>query len=261
MSRARVWAVVLLIGGLLAIPACDDDIRLSAEGESCQRTDDCEAPLRCVAFVCVPPDGAGGAPGTTASTDATTDTASSSATKASSSSQSSADASSSTGLDPTQCAMCLDSKCGTQLGACDADCLGVEACIEAACKNLVESGLPDEGPCQVYCQQQFAAGKQAHLAVANCSQGPGGTCGPCSSNPFDYDDCRLKADAGPCAAAKQACKDSTDCTQYSNCASTCTTLTVCVNCQNGPSGAAGYALALEYERCVASDCIAESWLP
>ena len=252
---------------MLAIPACEQEPRRSAEAESCGRTDDCAPPLRCVALVCVPPDGAGGAPATSSSDASTSDAVSSShassshaSSSHSSSTQSSAN-SSSTGLDPTLCAMCLDQKCGTQLGACDDDCMGVEACIEAACKNLVESGLPDEGPCQAYCQNQFPAGKQPHLAVANCSQGAGGTCGPCSSNPFDYDDCRLKADVGPCDAARDACQGSADCVQYSNCALTCTTLATCVACQNGASGAAGFALALEYERCIAAECIAESWLP
>lgn len=256
--RARVQALaVLCLGSAFVIAACEQELRLSAEGESCGRTDDCAPPLRCVAQVCIPPDGAGGAPATSSS-DATTTTVTVSASK--SSSESSADSSSS-GLDPTLCATCLDQKCGTQLGACGGDCLGVEACIEAACKNLVQSGLPDEGPCQVYCQNQFPAGKQPHLAVADCSQTAGNTCGACSSNPFDYSDCRSKANLGPCEAARTACQNDLDCTQYTNCSLTCTTLATCVACQNGMSGAAGFALAMEYERCIAAECIAESWLP
>lgn len=123
----------------------------------------------------------------------------------------------------------------------------------------MENGLPDEGMCQVFCQNQYPAGKQKHLNVANCSQGA--PCDPCSSNPFDYDDCRVKADQGPCADERMACTTDTDCVAYSNCAATCQTLAACVGCQSGASGMAGFALALAYETCIATECIAESWLP
>lgn len=155
--------------------------------------------------------------------------------------------------------MCLDQTCATQLTACDDACLGVEACIETACKNLVENSLPDEGMCQVYCQNQFPGGKQKHLSVVNCAQAA--PCGPCSSNPFDYDACRVKADMGPCADERDACTADADCVAYTNCAATCQTQATCVACQSGTSGMAGYALAFAYEKCIAIECLPESWLP
>ncbi|MFO0613287.1 MAG: hypothetical protein U0414_11890 [Polyangiaceae bacterium] len=262
MTYAHAATLVLsaAVVGIL-VPACDDAFRPSGEGESCQQTNDCAAPLRCVAFVCVgPASGAGGGNASSSSADGTS-TATATTTTSVSSTSASTNASSSTGtiLDPTLCAMCLDEKCGAQLAACDDACHDVEACIEATCKNLVENSLPEEGMCQAYCQQEHPGGKQHHLAVANCSQVA--PCGPCSSNPLDYDDCRAKADQGACADEKMACTADLDCVQYKNCAATCGTLNECVQCQSGAAGLAGYAKAFAYEQCIALECIAESWLP
>ncbi len=231
--------------------------RKSNAGESCNRTDDCVEPLTCINLTCVGQSGSGG--GTSSSTSTATSSSAASSTATASSSASSSLASSGTGLDPTQCHNCLAMKCKAAMAACDNGCQSIEACLAATCESLSLQGSPEEGQCQVHCQKLFAASKQLHLDVANCALSS--KCGPCSSNPFDYNACRATADAGPCKTSKTACSGNADCTTYRNCVTGCSTLATCLACQNGQSGMAGYNLDVAYESCIAQQCILESWLP
>lgn len=259
--------------------ACgSDEIRKSGKGESCARTDDCAEPLVCVALACSDGSAAGGTGGSatttggTAGTGATggatggsggTTTGGSGGTGGTGSgaaggSSGGSGGSGGNGLDSALCAACLDDECGPQITACDADCLALEACIETLCTHLSSIASPDEGPCQVHCQQEHVGSKTKHLAVVNCAFSS--SCPPCSSYPWDHDACVVTASAGACAAPYAACNASIDCKEYRDCVSACSTLAECLACDNSASGQAGAPLLLDYQQCIAAECLAESWL-
>jgi hypothetical protein len=156
------------------------------------------------------------------------------------------------------CAACLGQQCAAEEAACDAECLGIEACVQSLCANLSLIASPDEGACQVHCQTLHPAGKTHQLAVLNCAAGA--NCAPCSSYPFDYDACVASASGADCAASLASCQGSSDCQSYRDCLSTCTTLSGCLACSSTPSGQAGAALLAPYEQCLAGKCIAQAWL-
>jgi hypothetical protein len=159
-----------------------------------------------------------------------------------------------------QCASCLENKCSAELAACDADCMGIQACIDAVCFNLSIQGSPDEGACQVHCQDLHPAGKTAHQKVALCANG--GVCTPpCAGAPYDFDQCVDRVNTGTCKTALEACTSNNDCVLYKACASTCTKLTDCLACASTASGMAGEKLFEDYQLCVAQTCIAEQWVP
>jgi len=106
-----------------------------------------------------------------------------------------------TGYDTSTCAGCLYQACGPQLAACDADCMAIQACIDARCFNLSATASADEGLCQVYCQMQHSpAARAAHIALASCVQGimpddagatdAGTSCQPpCLDYAYDFRQC------------------------------------------------------------------------
>jgi hypothetical protein len=163
------------------------------------------------------------------------------------------------GLDPVACAACVESQCKAEAAACDAACLAIQACLETVCAHLGAIGSPEEGACQVDCQNQHAAAKAHHLALVNCAASA--SCAPCSSYPWDYDACVAAADAGACAATRSACEASADCTSYRSCVATCATLADCLACGSTPAGQAGAPLLLDHQQCLAGQCIEEAWLP
>jgi len=158
------------------------------------------------------------------------------------------------------CAACLSSLCSAELAACDSDCIALQACIDTICFNLSATGSVDEGACQVHCQGLHPASKQKHLDVVNCAQS-GTAQPPCAGYSYDYDQCKMREDAGNCAAKLTACEMSSDCLAYKACASTCKTLTDCLACGSTTSGMAGQMLYADYYTCVETTCIAEGWLP
>jgi hypothetical protein len=164
------------------------------------------------------------------------------------------------GGDPTvaQCGACLDMQCSMEKAACNADCVAVQACIDAVCSHLSMIGSADEGACQVYCQTLHPAGKDAHLALANCVQTT--ACAGCAAPPYDYEQCAAAQTAGCCKGAADACASSSDCTSYQACLSSCASASDCEKCGMG-SGAAGLMLYQALQTCIEQTCIAEYWLP
>jgi hypothetical protein len=166
------------------------------------------------------------------------------------------------------CASCLDGRCSAEKMACDAECYGIQACIDAVCFNLSATGSPDEGACQAYCQGLHPAGKANHLAYVDCAAnetpGPdaGTTClPPCAGAPYDYEQCAAGATAGSCKPDADACTASSDCQAYKTCASACTTFNDCQTCAMGASGGAGEQLFETLQLCIAHACLAEEWVP
>jgi hypothetical protein len=288
--------LVVLVLALAAASACAlDNARRGGAGDSCTKTDDCEAPLACRAQVCVdtkaPPTttiiGTGGAGGASTTSSTTTTTiitgvggsggaSTSSTTTSITGSGGSTTTTTGTGgagggggttttgaggsgLDFEQCAACLDATCAAQEAACGPDCRAIEACIEALCAHMSAIGSPDEGACQVHCQAAHAGAKSTHLALVNCAASAG--CGPCSSYPWDYDRCIEKASGGSCAAELAACDASADCQSYRDCLAVCSTLADCLACAAAPGGAAGATTFDAFQTCIADHCTAEAWIP
>lgn len=240
-------ASAAILGATLFFGGCTDDPsepRRGFAGDSCLTTNDCVAPLPCTANVCggINDGGVGGSGGAGGG-----------------------DGSGGGGMlvdggTSSSCDECLDTKCANQLAACDVDCFAIEACVETQCKHLSEIGSPDEGACQVNCQNAHPKGKNKHIAVAECSLS--GSCmPPCVPYPQSYDECRAFMDGGLCKDALAACAASIDCKNYNDCVSFCSTVADCVACDDTPAGQAGRKLRESYELCVASECISESWLP
>jgi hypothetical protein len=254
---ALAWTAVAVFG--LDLPACGSSPRLGAAGDSCTKTDDCESPLTCTRMICTdpnqPPDGGaggmGGAGGSTGSSSA-------------SSTSVSATVSGSTGSGKpfNACDICLKMTCAKELGACDDECVAIEACLETVCTHLSALGaMPDEGECQTKCQGEHAASKDKHLALVNCVIGATVCLPPCVPYPDDFTACVAYQDKVPCAASKAACKASPDCQKYQDCVSACSTYADCIACDDTPSGLAGRQLLETYEHCVSAECIAVSWIP
>jgi hypothetical protein len=275
-ALALAAAASALVGAALA--ACSRDetssgARRGGAGESCTRTDDCEPPLACLANVCTAPgggsggdgpgSGAGGGTGAAGATGGAggPGSAGSGGSGGAEPDAGTLDAGPSAEAGPwSACDECLDEECAGPLAACDADCQAIEACIQMVCANLSAIGSPDEGPCQVHCQSLHPGAKEPHLAVANCAiDAP--CLGPCQFFPTDYDACRAFMTKGDCAGAFAACNGSVACSNYRDCVFTCKTVGACLACDDTPEGAEGRELLEVYERCIASECIAEAWLP
>ena len=299
-AASTAIAALAIAFSTASAPGCSlDTARRGEAGDSCTRTDDCEAPLACRSQVCVDADAgptgtsssAGGAGGANAggAGGATTITAAGGGSGGASTTTTGGGGSTTTGgtggtattggpggsggstttsgggggaggngLDSALCAACLDQECGSELAACGADCLALEACIESVCANLSAIASPDEGTCQVQCQSKYPAAKSAHLAAVNCASGS--QCAPCSSYPWDYNACLATSSVGACAATLDACSQSADCGAYRDCLTTCSTLKECLACDDPQGGPAGAALLLDYQECLAKECLAEAWL-
>lgn len=279
MLRARsLFAGALVVGCAALFVACETiDFRRGSVGETCSRTDDCESPLVCVADACADPGatttttGAGGTTsmgGTTSSGGTTSMGGAGGATSSGgTTSMGGTTTSGGTGggggdvpLDTEACNQCLHEVCGTPLAACDTDCLELEACIEGLCSHLSEIVSPQEGQCQVYCQQLHLASKQKHLNVVNCTLGT--QCAPCSSYPWDYEKCRESNSGagGMCQTHYEACNASPECVATRACLSTCGTLNDCLACQTSAEGVIGAPILDEYHLCISTQCIALSWI-
>ncbi len=242
---ALVCAPFVLLS-LTAASGCGDnpldEPRRGLEGDTCMKTDDCEVPLRCLASVCTVPVGGGGFDGTLPA-----------------------------GYGPgpgpsaskgpwSQCDECLEGECGALDTACGEDCRSIEACIESTCVHLSETGSTDEGECFTACQNRFPAGKTQHLALVDCAVKQ--TCSPpCTFYPQDYDLCRTFMNNGDCAGWKKFCEDTPSCVNYRNCISICTTIEACLECSNSTEGATGRAISEAYQKCMAGECLTESWIP
>jgi hypothetical protein len=157
------------------------------------------------------------------------------------------------------CDECLDALCAAPEAGCDPACVAVEACIEMMCAHLRAIGSAEEGDCQVSCQEANPGGKAPHLAVVDCAAS--GVCvPPCVPYPHDYQACRAFMDMGGCAGALAACEASDDCNAYQDCVKACSTLADCLACDDTSGGTAGRMLLQSYERCIAAECVTESWL-
>lgn len=250
-ARRGLWAILM---GLCAPTAlammslfagCGDDSteaptpRRGGSGATCQKTDDCKSPLSCIGNVCV------GEPEEDAGSDADAMVV--------------GDGPSADAGPWGACDECLDTECNSELEACGEACVGIEACIETQCTSL---GLPEseESKCFVDCQSKNPGGKASHLAVVNCANK--GTCmPPCVPYPQDYEACRAFMNNGDCAGPLAACKASVDCQKYGDCASQCTTLSECLACDDTLEAQTGRQLFEAHARCVAAECLTESWLP
>jgi hypothetical protein len=165
------------------------------------------------------------------------------------------------GIGPQQslgaCDDCMDAACSTELAACAGDCVSIEACLETVCRNITDA--TQEGLCQVYCQGQFAAGKQAHLDVVNCTITNAPACTGCLGYDTDYPACREAMLASECKAASDACEQSVDCKAYRDCTGSCSGKDDCVACSGTASAYMGRELLQAVEFCIAKECINESW--
>lgn len=248
LRRSRALPA-MLVSALLAALApsafagcgSNEEPRRGGLGESCERTDDCEAPYSCVEHVCSDPNavdagdaGDSGPP---------------------------FEAGPSADAGPWgPCDECLDDECAAELAACDGECQAIEACIETLCTNLSAIGSADEGACQKYCQDKHPGAKDKHLAVVDCALSM--VCNPpCTLYPDDYDKCTLFMNQGDCHAQREACNASNDCQTYKDCVLLCGTLKDCLACDDTPEGAAGHQIYDAYEQCIARECVSESWLP
>lgn len=265
--RSFFSAPIVCVGAVLFSPACDSsEIRRSGLGESCQSTADCAEALVCVQQECRYPDSdtttssTGGSGASSASTGATGGGGSTGGTGATGGSGGTGGTGGST-LDPEACFQCLDEACTTEKTACSSECIAIEACIETLCTHLSSIGSGEEGACQVQCQQAHLSGKSQHLALVNCAIGAWPSCEKCSSYPYDYEKCVEKAVGSACKTQYDACNASADCEQYRQCVAGCSTLAACNACDDTPEGQNGGALYVDYQLCIAQDCIEESWLP
>ena len=282
MPRLRSALAGVTVTFVLAwLSGCsDEELRLSGPGESCTRTADCAEPTVCIAQVCKYRDGSTGGTGGTGAAGGTGGAGATGAAGGSGGTGATGAAGGTGGtggaggtggtggtggvpLDPVVCGMCLDAACAPQKAACDAECLAIESCIETVCTHLSAIGSPEEGQCQVHCQNLHITGKSKHLALVNCAISAWSGCAACSSYPFDYEACvtTLSSDGGACKDAYDACNASNDCQQYRQCVSGCSTLASCLSCDDTPEGLAGAALYVAYQDCIAPVCIEESWLP
>jgi hypothetical protein len=164
------------------------------------------------------------------------------------------------GFDVTLCQGCVDQACLPQVQACGAECVAIQACLDARCVNLSAQASPDEAACQAFCQSQHPAGREAHVALAACVQAS--VCQPpCNGYSIDYDACVAAENVGVCAAPLAACTASAECQTYKTCVSTCTDWTSCQACAASTSAAAGETLYESYEACVEGPCLVLGWLP
>jgi hypothetical protein len=166
------------------------------------------------------------------------------------------------GFDVSTCQGCLFQACSAELGACDADCTAIQACLDTYCVELSALASPDEAACQLYCQNLHPNGKAKHIALVSCVQAS--MCQPpCNGYSIDYDECAaalIAPDSGGCTAQYAPCSGTTgDCASFSSCIRNCSTWAGCRNCATAhPTGAMQYEA---YEDCVESTCLVLGWLP
>ncbi len=246
MFRRSPLGLVLLLAAapvLTFVMAEGCGARLGGTGESCSKTADCADPLVCKEQICVDPGG--------------------SSTSSSSTSSSSSSTSSSSGIvdagSTSACDTCLDEKCAASQAACDEGCLGIEACIETLCAGLGQMGSPDEANCFVQCQDEHPGSKQKHLDVVDCVL-KNECFPPCAPYPQDYDACVVYMNQDLCKELFDACQANLDCQNYRECTKTCATLAACLMCDATPEAFEGRKMYEAYNFCIASECLAESWL-
>jgi hypothetical protein len=242
--------------------------RKSELGESCTKTDDCADPLRCVALACVPPNGGAGGSGGGGSGGSSGGDGGTAATGGGGSGGNGATGGGGSGAtggggsggggSPGTCDECMDAVCAAPLAACNSECLGIEACIETVCFHLSEIGAPDEGQCQVYCQNLHAGAKSAHIAVVDCAVNEWQGCG-CVGFPIEADACASAMLAGECADEKAACEADIDCLAYRDCTLSCGTYPDCLACSSTPAGQAGRILLEAQKLCVVTECFVHNW--
>jgi hypothetical protein len=155
----------------------------------------------------------------------------------------------------------LQTACKAEIAACDADCIAIQACLDAVCAHLSMIGASDEGQCQVHCQQLHLTSKQKHLDVVNCALGASQCMPPCSGYSYDWDQCTADATKNQCKPALDACNASQACLDYQTCASGCATNADCQACSSTTDGKTGEQLYEAYWQCVETSCLPEGWLP
>jgi hypothetical protein len=166
------------------------------------------------------------------------------------------------GFDVATCQGCLFEACSAELGACDADCTALQACLDTYCVELSALASPEEAECQLYCQSLHPSSKAKHVALVNCVQAS--MCQPpCNGYSIDYDECAaalIAPTTGGCTAEYAPCSGTTgDCASFSSCVSTCSTWAACQHCAAAhPTGAMQYEA---YQSCVESTCLVLGWLP
>jgi hypothetical protein len=167
-----------------------------------------------------------------------------------------------TGFDTSTCIGCLSDACTAQLTACDAECVAIQACIDARCTSLSQRLSTEESTCQQYCESLHpSASAQALVNLAQCIQAA--QCfPPCLDYPFDFKQCTIAQDTGACETAKDACDNNLNCQWYKACAASCTTWSSCLGCSTDPgyNAAAGERLFEAYWNCQEQACIAPGWV-
>ena len=245
---------IVLVGCLVCVwAACgdtEDDVRRGGQGASCDTTNDCEAPLTCIQNICGGPQGMGG--------DGGGQGGSTSSGGGSQGGSSSGGGPIGTGESISVCDDSLDAACEAQHDACDDACLGVEACIETVCHNIPDA--TEEGQCFVYCQDSNPGGKAPHLALVDCAIASGCAPGECPFFPQSYDECKATMVTDQCASEAASCTGDVNCQAYQDCTSSCNTADDCISCSSTTEGTTGRALLEALNRCVARECLAESWL-
>lgn len=164
----------------------------------------------------------------------------------------------------SSCDACLTNLCAKEEAACGDECVAVEACIQTFCRNLSKTASPDEGKCQVKCQEEHAPGKAQHLALVECATTvqDDATCfPPCTPFPQDHDACREVMLAAECADEKAACDASLGCKNFRDCVDFCETAASCFACDDEPDTDAGRKLYEALEQCIARECVTEAWIP
>lgn len=188
-------------------------------------------------------------------------TSSTSSSSSSTTSTSTTSSTTSSGMMWPDCHTCLQSECKTEIDACDAECIAIQACLDAVCAHLSMLGSMDEGACQVACQNLHAGAKQKHLNLVNCAQGGAACMPPCAFYSFDWDQCVAKEASGTCKPLLDACNANADCQSYQSCAASCGTNAECQACASTPEGKSGRQAYESYWQCVETTCLAEAWLP
>jgi hypothetical protein len=169
-----------------------------------------------------------------------------------------------TGFDTSTCIGCLSDACTGQLTACDADCIALQACIDARCIGLSQKAIaPGEDECQQYCESLHStAAAQALVSLAACVQQATQCFPPCLDYPFDFKQCTLALDTGACASESAAYYLDLRSQKYQACASACTTKDACLACSTDTSydAATGEKLVEAYWQCQEQTCIAPGWV-
>jgi hypothetical protein len=235
--------------------ATPDPKRRGGLGETCERTDDCEAPLACINRVCS--DGSGGnGGGGNGGTGGNPSAGGGGTGGATGGGGTGGDAGNGGAGGEPPCVPCLETNCNTEYAACDSECFAIEGCIETYCRSA-SFEEDQEGACQVACQNiHTSVAKHVDLAICSAERSCD-ICGQCVYEP-EHNACVDAAKTGACMTEWQACLNDSACLDFQLCVDTCTTAAQCFACDDANPAAGDLYEA--YQRCVAPECILTSWI-